>query len=133
MGLHSDTPFTSVRLVGGSGTNQQNYSLDNMVYSNQTTVSVPGGRSELASIKVMVYPNPFNPRTSFSFDLSTQEHVSLVVYDLAGRRVETLVERVMSAGTHTIGWDGSRLASGMYLYRLESSSKTASGRVTLVK
>ena len=132
-GFISDTPFTSVQLVGGSGTNQQNYTLDNMVYSDETAVSAPGARSELASINVSVYPNPFNPRTTFSFEISEQEHVSLAVYDLAGRRVAALVEQVMSAGTHTINWDASRLASGMYVYRLESSSETVSGRVTLVK
>ena len=132
-GFISDTPFTSLRVVGGSGTNQQNYSLDNMVYSNETAVSVPVSRSELASLKLEVYPNPFNPRTTFSFKLSTQEHVSLVVYDLAGRRVATLLKQVMSAGTHTMGWDASGLASGMYVYRLRTGSETVSGPVTLVK
>ena len=70
------------------------------------------------------YPNPFNPRTAIHYELPTQGHVSLVVYNLVGQQVATLVEGVREAGRYTVRWDGRddegrKLASDVYLYRLQ--------------
>ncbi|RMF54335.1 MAG: T9SS C-terminal target domain-containing protein [Calditrichaeota bacterium] len=69
------------------------------------------------------YPNPFNPVTNVEFGLPHGEWVTLKVYDLLGREVKTLVNRRLSAGYHTVQWDGTNdagqpVASGVYLYRL---------------
>lgn len=69
------------------------------------------------------YPNPFNPSTNIQFTLSSDEQISLTVYDITGRRVATLVNgEHRAAGTHTVTFNASGLASGMYLYRLSLSS-----------
>ncbi len=69
------------------------------------------------------YPNPFNPSTTIRFSLATAEDVTLKVYDLLGREVATLIDgKAMNAGTYTAGFDASKLASGMYLYRLKAGS-----------
>ena len=64
------------------------------------------------------YPNPFNPSTVISYRLSVVSHVNLRVYDILGREVATLVDQRQGPGTHTVIFDGSRFASGVYFYRL---------------
>ncbi|HEX7343473.1 MAG TPA: T9SS type A sorting domain-containing protein, partial [bacterium] len=78
-------------------------------------------------------PNPFNPRTTINYQLSANSQVSLRIYDTAGRLIQTLVEGWQQAGTHEIGFDGSGLSSGIYLYRLEAGEFTAIGKLLLIK
>jgi hypothetical protein len=79
------------------------------------------------------YPNPFNPQTMIRYTLTEQVHVNLEVYDMLGRRVQTLVNESQSPGWHTVEFDGSQLSSGMYLYRLVAGEQMKTGRMTLVK
>jgi len=84
-------------------------------------------------------PNPFNPRTDVRFVLTTPGPVTLRVYDLAGRRVRTLLGgETMAAGPHAAKWNGRDdsgrgLASGVYVLRLETGGVVRNGRVTLVR
>jgi hypothetical protein len=79
------------------------------------------------------HPNPFNPRTVIPFSLARAGHVELSVLDLRGRRVATLVDRPLAAGTHAVPFDGGRLGSGVYLYRLEIAGQVTQGKMTLLK
>jgi len=79
------------------------------------------------------YPNPFNPTTEIWFGLSQPSHVRLEVYNIAGQNVATLVNRQMEAGFHTVTFDGSKVASGMYLYRLTAGGFVESKKMLLVK
>ncbi|HTY35715.1 MAG TPA: aryl-sulfate sulfotransferase [Bacteroidota bacterium] len=79
------------------------------------------------------YPNPFNPTTKIEFDLPRSGHISLRVYDLLGRLVATLIDGQKSAGTYAVHFDGSRLASGIYLYRLTTPHGVFSKTMNLVK
>lgn len=65
------------------------------------------------------FPNPFNPTTTITYTLSAPSRVSLRVYDLLGREVNALVNQRQIAGNYTVNFDGSRLASGVYLYRID--------------
>jgi hypothetical protein len=72
------------------------------------------------------YPNPFNPTTTIKFDLPKATHVKLVIYDVLGRRVRTLVDEFMKAGYQAKVWDGRNdkgflAASGIYFYRLHTT------------
>jgi hypothetical protein len=78
-------------------------------------------------------PNPFNPTTAISFELRAASHVSLKVYDTSGRVVATLVDGWREAGISEVTFDGSKLASGVYLYRLETSDQSAAGKMVLLK
>jgi len=66
------------------------------------------------------YPNPFNPTTQIVFDLPKAGEVTLTVYDMTGRVVSTLVNGYKSAGRYDVTFDGSGLASGAYIYRLQA-------------
>jgi len=84
------------------------------------------------------YPNPFNPTTSISFSLPQTTHVSLVVYNILGERVVTLVEGDLSAGAHTATWNsmdasGNPVASGIYFYRLETNGAVATRKMLLLQ
>ncbi|HET55470.1 MAG TPA: T9SS type A sorting domain-containing protein, partial [Ignavibacteria bacterium] len=62
------------------------------------------------------YPNPFNPTTKISFSIPAQYQVELAVYDVLGRKVAEVVNEVLNAGEYDIEFDGSSLASGLYIY-----------------
>lgn len=79
------------------------------------------------------YPNPFNPSTTLSFDLHEAGKVRLGVYDGLGRRVATLTDARLDAGTHERFWDASRHASGMYIIRLQTQHTTQTRQIMLVK
>jgi hypothetical protein len=78
-------------------------------------------------------PNPFNPSTTISYELPAASYVSLKVYDTAGRLVATLAESWTPAGTHSATFDGSRLASGIYLAKFEAGDFTATQKLVLLK
>ncbi len=84
------------------------------------------------------HPNPFNPATTISFDLPRKSDVELVIYDAAGRRVRKLLRDSMSAGSHSVLWDGNddgsvRVGSGIYFYRLVAGSYEAAKSMVLVR
>ncbi len=68
------------------------------------------------------YPNPFNPSTMIVFYLPRNEHVTLKVYDVAGRAIETLVDGVAPAGEHKLQWNATGLASGIYICRMQAGN-----------
>ena len=79
------------------------------------------------------YPNPFNPTTTISFYLPKQNMVELVLYDLLGREIETLIAEQKTQGFHQIIFDAANLASGIYIYRLKTGNKILSKRMLLMK
>jgi hypothetical protein len=79
------------------------------------------------------FPNPFNPTTVFSFQLSVDGRTSLKVYDVVGREVAVVIEDMMSAGTHSITFDASKLSSGVYIYRLQTAQGVLTRKMVLLK
>jgi hypothetical protein len=79
------------------------------------------------------YPNPFNPTTQIAYDLPHSTVVKLDVYDVQGRFVRELVNGTVAAGSHVVLFDGSKLASGLYLYRLSTPEYSATGKMMLMK
>ncbi|CAN5156925.1 hypothetical protein BH23BAC3_BH23BAC3_04300 [soil metagenome] len=79
------------------------------------------------------YPNPFNPSTQISFTLPQSSDVSLSVYNVIGQRVAVLANEVLQSGQHTYQFDASNLASGMYLYRLQTDNFSQVRKMTLIK
>lgn len=79
------------------------------------------------------YPNPFNPRTTIRYRVPEQGPVRVAVYDMLGKRVTTLVERLHEEGTHEVTFDGTGLASGLYVYRLEAAGHVSSRTMMLLK
>ncbi len=79
------------------------------------------------------YPNPFNPSTAIIFRVPRLTDVTLAVYNMLGQRVKTLVDRPYGRGTHLVHFDATGLPSGVYFYRLEAGSFTATQKMLLVR
>jgi len=79
------------------------------------------------------YPNPFNPTTNIRFGIEQQSDVTLEVFNILGRKVRTLVNERMQKGWHRVSFDGSRLASGTYFYRLIVGQKIQTKKMVLIK
>jgi hypothetical protein len=79
------------------------------------------------------YPNPFNPATVVSYQLPAVSEVRLAVYDLLGREVATLVNEKKPAGSYTVRFDASGLASGVYLYRMMAGSFVQTRKMILLR
>ncbi|MEL6821683.1 MAG: T9SS type A sorting domain-containing protein, partial [Calditrichota bacterium] len=84
------------------------------------------------------YPNPFNPETTLRYDIGNASKVELVIYNLLGQKVRTLVNTEQAAGSYSIKWDGLnddqiQLASGVYIYRLKAGDVVQSRKMMLLK
>jgi len=79
------------------------------------------------------YPNPFNPTTSIEFSVPSTSQVQLKVYNLLGQEVSTLVNGEMKAGYHAVTFDASRLASGVYLYKITAGNFVSTRKMVLMK
>lgn len=79
------------------------------------------------------HPNPFNLSTTINFSLPYEDFVVLEVFDLLGRRIDVLLERVMSAGDHRVEWNPVGRGSGHYYYRLSYSGGSIERKMTLLK
>ncbi len=79
------------------------------------------------------YPNPFNSRTNISFSLKEAGYITLIAYDVAGRLVRTITHGDYPAGDHSVTFDASTFASGMYFYRLQAGQFSDTKKMLLIK
>jgi hypothetical protein len=79
------------------------------------------------------YPNPFNPVTTIKYDLPNTSEVSLIIYDILGRKVKELVNTKQQAGRYDIQFNASNLASGVYIYQLVAEKYISSKKMILLK
>lgn len=153
--LRRDEELLSVMEGAGTSASESNYSFVDNTVANGTeyyyiliSVDIDGSREQVATASAMPvktagaateytlfqnYPNPFNAQTNITFDLAESELVTLRIYNLMGQEIATLVNREMNAGRHEIMFDASELATGIYLYRLESENFTAQRKLVLIK
>ena len=79
------------------------------------------------------YPNPFNPVTTLSFKLPMDSQVSIQVYNVQGRLIETLADHNMQAGYHSITWNADQHSSGMYFVKMIAGDQISTQKLLLVK
>jgi hypothetical protein len=84
------------------------------------------------------YPNPFNPSTKIKFDIpsnvrSEMSNVRLIVYDILGKEIATLVNEKLQPGKYEVVWDGSKYASGIYFYKITAGNFTDTKRMVMIK
>ena len=84
------------------------------------------------------YPNPFNPSTNIQYSIAQSKLVSIVIYNLLGQKVVTLVNKELGAGNYNVVWNGkndfgSKVSSGIYIYKLTAGDFVASKKMTLMK
>lgn len=79
------------------------------------------------------YPNPFNPETKINYDVPKNSHVKLVVYDVLGKEIKTLVNENKTSGKYTVSFNGISLPSGVYFYRIQAGNYVAVKKMVLIK
>jgi hypothetical protein len=79
------------------------------------------------------YPNPFNPVTRICFSLPQSDHVTLTVYNMAGREVAELINERLDTGTHSVPFNGRSVPSGVYLYRLQAGGNVFVRKMALIR
>jgi hypothetical protein len=134
--------INAVGLRQGSSTTSAAVVVDGITVTNSwplgaTTVSDRSGTALPAAMQLSQnYPNPFNPVTTISFSLpagSERFATSLTIYDMLGREIATLLKNDLAAGNYSIRFDGTSLASGIYIYRLSNGTFSTSRRLALIK
>jgi len=78
-------------------------------------------------------PNPFNPTTTIGFKLANAGNVTIDVFNVAGQKVDTIVNNLMEAGSHSVVWDASGFSAGVYFYTVKSGNFTKTMKMTLLK
>jgi Secretion system C-terminal sorting domain len=79
------------------------------------------------------YPNPFNPTTKIKFGLPKAGLTKLIIYDLLGREVQTLINKELETGYHEINFDAGNFTSGVYFYRIQSGDFIQTKKMILMK
>jgi hypothetical protein len=131
------TGFEVTTFVGAFGTDNWTAGWANFNPKNYTPVpiGIKQVSTEIPSVFKLNqnYPNPFNPSTKISFSVPQSGFVSLKVYDLTGREVANLVNNKLEAGTYEYDFDGSKLTSGIYFYRINAGSYSETMKMMLIK
>ena len=112
----------------------------------QTNLRVENGEVSITSVEVINeiltpltyelshnYPNPFNPITTINYAVPRSGNVRLIIYNLIGQEVARLVDGNVIMGLHTIKWDASAFASGVYFYRLQAGEFVQTRKMVLLK
>ena len=79
------------------------------------------------------YPNPFNPATQIEFSLPVSSKVSLVIYNLLGQEIARLIDGEQAAGVHSVTWEATNLATGIYFYRIQAGDFVQTRKMLLLK
>jgi hypothetical protein len=98
---------------------------------NATAVS-EGERPDMFTLR-QNYPNPFNPSTTISYRLPKQSHVTLKVFDVLGREIATLVNRVEQPGDKSVNFNAINLVSGVYYYRFQAGNVIETKKLLLLR
>jgi hypothetical protein len=128
--IWAEDNFNFEKLASGDGLSHTGWENWGEPFDESESMTKPVSRLSCAAT---VSPNPFNPSTVISYQLSTVSHVNLSVYDIAGRKVAELIDGWRDAGIHEVTFAASELASGVYIYQINTGGFTASGKMLLVK
>lgn len=79
------------------------------------------------------FPNPFNPTTKIGFDISKNSYTKIVVYDIIGREMKTLINENLLAGKYEVSWNASNYASGIYFYKMVANEFISIKKMVLIK
>ncbi len=124
----SETGITSetkqVQLTGETFNGQAIYGVDN--------VKVVGNKSG-GSVQASNHPNPFNPATRIQYHLPKETDVKISIYNIKGQLIKTLVNKHQSAGNHSVRWNASQMASGIYIYKLKTRGTVKTKKMMLLK
>lgn len=132
IGMHFEAPDGAEMLIDDI------FDLGERVALSYDSHQRDGGDDTEVERDLAIYPNPFNPTTTVSFELTSPERVVVRVFDVSGRLVRTLADGDFPSGTHELRWlgynsQGARVASGVYFIRIDSNSYSLTRRAVMLK
>jgi hypothetical protein len=131
--IDNDGYYEILNILHGFGT--PNVDITTLDYTGLSTVS------EGVPIEFSLhenYPNPFNPKTTISFELLHNDFVNITIYDILGREVKTLINQTQDAGYRSVIWDatndyGKPVSAGIYLYQIQAGEYISTKKMVLLK
>jgi len=109
------------------------YGMVGTITANPAGIKIISGNVPAKFNLSQNYPNPFNPSTNIRFDIAVQSKVQLVLYDLIGDEVSTLINKEMNPGSYSVDWNASQFPSGVYFYKLRAGSFIETKKMMLLK
>lgn len=143
--MYPDLIFISYDFIKGLGLYQQTIEggietlvgavINGKATGDTTITSIYERKNNIPSVITLFqnYPNPFNPATIITYTLKQKDHVTLIVYDVLGKEVSRLVDGLQTEGEHSVNFDGSSLASGIYVYQLKGTGFVLNKKMLLLK
>ncbi len=155
--VNSETKFKKIGFINGNGTTSepQEYKfVDENVekgtyYYRLKQIDYDAKFEYSSEIKIVVnipdeyqlfqnYPNPFNPKTTIAYNLAEASHVKITIYDITGREIQKIVDKMQEAGHYEFEWDAKNyqkqsIAGGVYYYKLETPNFTQFRKMLLLK
>ncbi len=131
-GINSDA-WDDILVANNVGVSGDPPQQDRLYINAEVITSVERPDQPWAFALEQNYPNPFNPVTTIRFGIGNVGYVSLSVYDVLGREITTLVNERMQPGTHEAAFDASKLASGVYYYRLRAGGFVETKKLVLLR
>ncbi len=115
---------------------ENGFTVDDLKVANSSGLITSTVVSQFALMSS--YPNPFNPQTTISFELFSDSHVDLAIYNMVGQKVATLMDGFKDNGSYDVNWggtdsNGSELASGIYMVKLVTDRGVVTNKITLLK
>ncbi|HSW55817.1 MAG TPA: T9SS type A sorting domain-containing protein [Ignavibacteriaceae bacterium] len=134
--MYMEDAIPGAAIFIGQVAGQNSLSNDTRWLYDSFTFTVPGVEDGIVANSFTLeqnYPNPFNPSTKINYTLAERSAVTLKVYDVLGNEVGNLVNTTQEAGKHSVTFDAGNLASGLYIYTLNSGNFTSSRKMMLLK
>lgn len=125
--------YMAAAFAADQSTLLDNIAMAETKYQGMATATEPENALPAVYNLSQNYPNPFNPETQITFNLPQQSFVTLTVYNSLGQAVETLVQKEMTSGAHSVKFQGSDLPSGIYFYSIKADNYQATRKMLLVK
>ena len=122
--------------LNGRALAQTAVTLDANIVTTTVATNIIGADPQQIPVQFTLgqnFPNPFNPETKINYSIAKEGHVKLMVFNAIGNKVATIVNEYKPAGNYAIQFNGSNLASGIYLYRLESGNYSGAKKFILIK
>jgi hypothetical protein len=129
------TGYVTLYIAGHQGSRSGPNSTLEIVSSEQTT-GIQGDDGQNARpglISLRNYPNPFNAQTVIRYELPSTSLVSVEIYNIVGRQIESLIHEMQPAGVHQVNWDASGRSSGIYFCRIRAGGYSVTARMLLLK
>jgi hypothetical protein len=123
----------NVYITGWKGGNANDDKLYLLKYTQPIGVKQISSETSKTFVLFQNYPNPFNPKTEIQYQIPFVSNVELVIYDILGRKITTLVNEKQKEGVYKINWDADNFASGIYFYKINSRDFNDVKKMVLIK